>query len=284
MIEGWIKRRLIKDFFELLAHDGGADLRRLNYWLKWEPMISDMWFVLGTDARSNRSQAFEDLRKRMVGRKRSLYDPNAQNNAFVMRIGPLLVIEFGVTGNACYVFAAADFKGDLDQPWLSIHVLKQRSGAERFSHSGSWEWKFDDALKRLLQSVPASKGQLPAKPPPPPTPAGAKGLAPSPLRVPVFVTPTEPPPAQALPPVPPMVPAPNSKAWPSLEAAAALDISKILARCIQHGIEWEDNRPKKGAFWVLMTDRKKHPGFASLLDIQGFKYTPGKGFWIRTGE
>jgi len=64
MVEGWIKRRLIKDFFELLTHDGGADPRRLNYWLEWEPQITDMWFVLGGDARSNGSEPFVELKKR----------------------------------------------------------------------------------------------------------------------------------------------------------------------------------------------------------------------------
>ena len=70
MVEGWLKRRLIKDFFELLARDGAADLRRLNYWLKWEPEISDMWFLLGEDARRNKTEAFLSVRKRMAGRDR----------------------------------------------------------------------------------------------------------------------------------------------------------------------------------------------------------------------
>lgn len=160
MIEGWLKRRLIKDFFELLAHDGGADLRRLNYWLKWEPQITDMWFVLGDDARRNRSEPFIDLRKRMVGRERLLEGGNDDNNAFVMRIGALLVIEFGVTGNACYVFAASEFNTSLDRKRLSIHELKQRAKASRLSHMHHWEHRFDFELRRLLQSVPISKGVL----------------------------------------------------------------------------------------------------------------------------
>jgi hypothetical protein len=50
---------------------------------------------------------------------------------------------------------------------------------------------------------------------------------------------------------------------------------------VQHGVEWEDNRPKKGAFWVLMPDRKMHLGFATLLESLGFQYKPGHGFWIK---
>lgn len=176
MVNSWLKQRLIKDFFQLLAADGAADLRRLNYWLKWEPQISDMWFVLGTDAQSNKSAEFLELRKRMAGRDRLLQDNNHLNNAFVMRIGPLLVIEFGVTGNACYVFAASDFRTSLNKRILHLTELKQRSGAARLSHMSHWESRFDYELRRLLQATPESKGALafevdvsaPARPKPQP--------------------------------------------------------------------------------------------------------------------
>lgn len=158
MVNSWLKQRLITDFFQLLAADGAADLRRLKYWLRWEPQITDMWFVLGSDAQANKTAEFLELRKRMSGRDRVLVDNNHLNNAFVMRIGPLLVIEFGVTGNACYVFAAADFRTNLDRRVLRLTELKQRSAATRLSHMSQWESRFDFELRRLLQATPASKG------------------------------------------------------------------------------------------------------------------------------
>lgn len=160
MVNSWLKQRLIKDFFGLLAADGAADLRRLDYWLKWEPQISDMWFVLGRNAQENRTAEFLELRKRMAGRDRQLQDIDHTNNAFVMRIGPLLVIEFGVTGNACFIFAAADFRTSLNKRVLTKWDLKQKADATRLSHMTSWEHRFDFELRRLLQSVPASKGEL----------------------------------------------------------------------------------------------------------------------------
>ncbi len=160
MVEGWLNRQNIRDFFALLAEDGTADLRRLNYWLKWEQHISEMWFALGYSAASNHSPAFVEVRKRMEGRNRVLRDNNPYNNAFIMRIGQLLVIEFGLTGNACYVFAAADFATNLSQPSFSIHELKQRSGATRLLHGGDWEFNFDQKLRWLLQKVPLTSGNL----------------------------------------------------------------------------------------------------------------------------
>jgi len=284
MVNGWLKRRLIKDFFELLAQDGSADLRRLNYWLKWEPQISDMWFVLGANARDNHGTAFMELRKHMAGRDRVLTDNNHQNNAFVMRIGQLLVIEFGVTGNACYAFPASDFRTSLERKFFTISDLKQKSAAKRLSHQSYWEGSFDYELRRLLQSVPMSKGTLIT---PIPVPAAQPTKAPLATTMPV---------AQNLPPsnqLPKSInPAGLQKTVPATAAkptGADLlprhmtqdNFNTIKILCIQHGVDWENNLSKSGAFWVLIPDRTKRPGFASLLDRYGFKYTEGKGFWLK---
>lgn len=162
MVESWLKRRLIKDFFELLALDGAADLRRLKYWLKWEPQISDMWFVLGTGARLKKTHAFLELRERMKGRERHLTGATTDNNnAFVMRIGDQLVVEFGVTGNACFAFPADKRGLDLDHTQWDIYDLKHQPGYAKLSHGWNWESKFDAELCALLRQT------SPPKPPPP---------------------------------------------------------------------------------------------------------------------
>lgn len=288
MVEGWLKRRLIKDFFELLAQDGGADLRRLNYWLKWEPQITDMWFVLGGDARRNRSEAFVELRKRMAGRDRAFTGSDSQNNAFVMRIGPLLVIEFGMKGYACYVYAAADFRTNLEGKTFRRHDLQQSNNLKRLSHMSGWESNFDYELKRLLQSVPASKGVLQ---PPPPSPVVQQGERPGSLLkgTPAWQAYSEALNARitASPQAPGASTSPRSVQPPILGATKAgsfftqEDFDTLKERCAHYGIEWEDNRPKKGALWVLLPDRTKRQGFSALLDSYGFRYTAGKGFWLK---
>ena len=290
MIEGWLKRRLIKDFFELLAHDGAADFRRLNYWLKWEPQITHMWFVLGTDARNNHSTPFVEVRQRMSGQDRTLKDNNQQNNAFVMRIGQLLVIEFGVTGNACYVFAAADFRTNLEKTTFTINELKQKGLATRLSHMSNWESRFDYELKKLLQAVPMSKGELRSHDPAFPTTHEGQTLVSqrvdwknrhkSDLTTEKFASSAS--------------TQPDTSDVTHKSTSNLMDIPKITQRifkqtdfdpmrrmCTLNNIEWEDNRANQGALWVLIPDRNKRRTFSALLDRYGFTYSEGKGFWIK---
>lgn len=293
MVNSWLKQRLIKDFFELLAADGAADLRRLNYWLKWEPEITDMWFVLGSVAAFKPDQKFVELRKRMAGRDRRLQDNNPMNNAFVMRIGPLVVIEFGLTGYACYCFAASDFHANLDKRLLTVHELRQKEGASaRLAHSppAGWPAKFDIEIRRLLQRTPASRGSLPTR--------GESDTGPlrpfSPVEFPSHTDDLPRPKPSA----PESAAAPANRVWPFARSESGDDVSAgdspqvkrpatdgDLER-LQHlfdelGIDWEDNRPKGGAFWVLIRDGKSHPRIARMLLQQGFRFSSGKGYWLK---
>lgn len=332
MVNSWLKQRLIKDFFELLAADGAADLRRLNYWLKWEPQITDMWFVLGTDAQANRTPEFKEVRKRMAGQDRQLQDPNKANNAFVMRIGPLLVIEFGVTGNACFVFAASEFKADLNKSsFRTNYELKQYGALKKLTHQSLWETKFDYELKKLLQSVPLGKGSLrefQAAPKPGATSVAVQPLLPSAV-APVFASPTafspqsspaispgtakphtpsglaSRSPLPVTPPVPrlpvednePTASAPRStdrygRALPRLETSKAtvkprlspVEFQQLVRLFNKYGVEWEDNRSKGGALWVLVADKNQQPLVTSLMDLYRFRFAEGKGYWLKDEE
>lgn len=266
MVESWLKRRLIKDFFELLAQDGGADLRRLNYWLKFEPQISDMWFVLGQDARRNMTPEFKQLRSRMEGRGRSLIDPNSANNAFVMRIGPLLVIEFGLTGNACYVFAATDFHSNLDEMEFTLQArnpLKQKSGAERLYHSGHWESKFDFVLRRrLITTTLSADWSVPEK----------VEIAPSMSTRPAMSSTVQTLPRD----IPKRLLVPTAA-----KQLSALVAMQIAARCRHEGVPFDDRRDIGGGFWVLKSDKEPSPKLINALEEAGFSHVQGQGYCFK---
>lgn len=174
MVETWLKVRLIRDFFELLSDQGGGatDQRRLDYWLRFEPAMTDMWFALGPFARRNDSADFKELRKRMQGQQRTL-DPSQgdMNNAFIMKMGKYVFIEFGVKGNACYFYKADELPFNLDHATLSIHKLKWlKENARSHIPSSSWESGFDSEFCRLVNFWPTNAKPLPKPPLPPPKP------------------------------------------------------------------------------------------------------------------
>jgi hypothetical protein len=245
MVASWLKQQLIKDFFELLAQDGAADIRRLNYWLKWEKHISDMWFFLGEMAFKDQRAAFRDVRERMGGSIRQLVEPNRpENNAFVMRIGDYLVIEFSTKNNAMFIYQAIDALPDMKFPHRTTHKLKNLKGSlGRHSHMSAWEGTFDGVLRsRLGQSVPTTIAQSQVSRP------GSH----------------------------------ETTASPSTKSGTRpLNMNELRSIVYVSEARIEDYRSKQGNLWVTLADRSKDPSLATYLERRGFKYVPGRGFWIR---
>ena len=153
-----------------------------------------------------------------------------------------------------------------------------------------WESRFDFELKKLLQSVPLSKGEL-RTPNLGPTPridlpltgdAGRAFLSKNEGRksdAPDRSTGT----LQAA-----QNPNDDSKLLdgrdPNLRPLSGAEFNHIRRMCESRGIEWEDNRSKGGALWLLVPKREKlRNEFVILLEQYKFRYTEGKGYW-RKGE
>jgi len=168
MVFGWLKGRLITDFFELLSVDGINDHRRLSYWLRFVPLVEDMWFALGTSAQRRHGEQFTDFRERAKGRLLDLEGTTADNNAFVMRIGAYLAVEFGASGNAFFLFRWDALRPSVLKALTSgkaregiwINELKNETQELKLRHVDSpvavksWEQKFDDKLTQLIGKEP----------------------------------------------------------------------------------------------------------------------------------
>lgn len=165
MVDSWLKRHLIHDFFTLLSTDGASDQRRLGYWLKFDKEIEDLWFVLGRDARSNSSKEFRQIRELAKDHLLYLEGGVASNNAFIMKIGDKYAVEFGVTGNACYIFDANRLPFDLTrgQRCFNVTDLKSRHHGQQMIHKDghqTWEKTFDDYLSRRIGWRPVTTTPL----------------------------------------------------------------------------------------------------------------------------
>lgn len=239
MINGWLKRRLITDFFELLSVDGTGDRRRVDYWLRFEPAIEDMWFALGSDAQYRRGEQFNDFRNRAKGRLLDLDGTTADNNAFVMRVGRYLLVEFGAKGNAMYVFEweslGKPLLETLTSGWarasVGIHQLKNSNNVERLIHRDlalqTWEQKFDaDIVHRI-------------------------GFRPS---------------------VPPRKRGDNRRVQ---QAIFSQDTWGLFSRA--NGLLVEDNRIRHGALWVLGAEQPAH--VANQLEAWGFRRRDPRGWF-----
>ena len=164
MVDSWLKRRLIHAFFTLLSEDGATDQRRLDYWLRYYEKINDLWFVLGRDARKNSSLDFREIRALAKDHLLYLDGGGASNNAFIMKIGDKYAVEFGLTGNACYIFDEESLPFDLSRKQRSYNVtdLKSRYQGKQMIHKDGhqrWESIFDDYLSLRIGWRPGTPVQ-----------------------------------------------------------------------------------------------------------------------------
>jgi len=162
MVADWLKDEIIETFFTKLADDGQGDRRRMDFWRGYSKAINQMEFALGTFARHSQEPDFVALRKKMTGLICTL-DASGANNAFIMRMGNVVVVEFSEMG-ALYGYDARkgvpfDTKKPVRLPLFEPNSLKQKSKAvlwlkHQDVSSGSWEENFADLLQREFGITP----------------------------------------------------------------------------------------------------------------------------------
>lgn len=267
MVDGWLKHRLITDFFEVLSDDGSTDRRRLTFWLQFAPVIEDMWFVLGRDAQTNSSEAYKELRRRMEGRLQFLNDSTATNNAFIMQMNGFHIVEFGEKGNACYVFQSNNTPYDLSKRYVSVHRIKDKARAVRhLPHLPTHSWatsRFIPEICPLIDWWPEGTRSVQR---------GAFTPPPSKARI------VPPPPQSSLETQPTRKGRAPSIASVNPERLDASTVDAMVRILGTYGVEHDDRRDKGGSFWILTHD--KDPTVTRILLGWKFNYAAGKG-WYR---
>lgn len=246
-IAGWLKVKLMRDFFSLLSDEGTHDKRRLEFWLRHIDLIEDMHFALGNEALSNRSADFVQLRNEMSGRLLGLHRAGQpRNNAFVMSVGDHLIIEFGEKGNACFVFDKRKSLPFVLEPNTYVAgdstELKHQSFAWRLLHidrsAQTWEEQFSTTLAHVLGGAPARATR------PAPTGRGRVGSAGS----------------------------RESKQRPG--EFSEIEFARWIA---DREVEVRDQRARGGALWVSLP--RESAASAQQLREWGFKFHADKAAW-----
>lgn len=265
MVSDWLKHEFVEAFFTKLAEDGYGDTRRMEFWLSYVKSMSHVQFALGSHARFSRDKDMVVLREKMEGLITKL---DHSDNAFIMRIGDLVAVEFSGSGNAFYgydVNLADPF--DYNQP-LTLSVdgrnsLKNSSRVIWLSHKDGiygwdrWEDMFEATLREKFDirqglSLPMSTHDV-----------SGKIRAPN-LNVKESVAHEENSPLGLI-------------SWAQARLRPySQRLLEDLAR--KDGIPIEDNRAKGGSLWVrdLSSDKDR----VLALKNWNFKFALGKG-WYR---
>ena len=154
LVTSWFKLHVIRTFFELISDDRQIDQRRVKFWEQYHEQIDDMYFALRGTTRYSSKSAVRDMCRQMGDRLLDLKGAGS-NNAFIMMMGDVVAVEFGVTGHACFFYkrdsVPFSLRGEVSGS-TADYGLRSSNNLERLTHvdtrSGRWEENFAHALQR----------------------------------------------------------------------------------------------------------------------------------------
>ena len=250
MVLGWLNLKLIQQFFDVLAEDRSTDQRRVRFWEKYHAQVEEIYFALGPSSANSRATDVCDLRKEMGSHLLWLRGGGAANNAFIMRMGGYVIVEFGLTGNACYIFRGNDLPFRLSGEVAADRTqLKHDSRhVERLLHIDrsyeTWEQNFADVLRRLGVH---------------PSPTGAVAGPGTPARAGSGET------------------GPHHDARAGSEPYTWTALSRWTS---EHGFRIEDLVRRGGSLWVV--GPPEHGPHTNRLEGWGFRWAERRQAWYRS--
>jgi hypothetical protein len=258
MVKLWLTKQHIKDFFELLQADRQADTQRMEFWLQYAESIEDFWLALGSFSFYNQQADYKRIRKQMEGHCMRLEGSNQNyDNAFLMKIGNLVFIEFGKQNNACHVFSSNNLPFATGQTSVSgtqsgLKNTRHPGWQGKLSHYDGWQQEFAKSLLRYANAVPM-KNQ------------GHQGKFTDSNRISPSFNASQ-----------------NTKLTDessrSNNQLKPIDIDWLSEFCSIHNLHFDDHRHHGGAVWVRTSD--KQPAISDALRKAGFQYQQNKGWWL----
>lgn len=153
MVIQWFVRADLEAFFKLFS--ASADVNRFKYWIKFIDKISFSQIFLGPSALQSQQTQHKKFRELNRGRLKELMGSTSSNNAFLLKIENVYIVDFSDTGNACYAYNYLPYKdknrriliGELKNKNTVLFVKDGKKIA--LSHSGDWEARFDKHLENI---------------------------------------------------------------------------------------------------------------------------------------
>ncbi|OUR08487.1 hypothetical protein B4R72_13500 [Acinetobacter pittii] len=147
MVIQWFVRADLEAFFKLFNQN--ADIQRFNYWMRFIDQINFSQIFLGSNALNSRRDEHLKFRRLNRGRLKELAGSiTSTNNAFLLKIDNIYIVDFSETGNACYFYNRLPYKDYVGK--IEIKTLRnQEICIDRQTRNGNWQPRFDNALARL---------------------------------------------------------------------------------------------------------------------------------------
>lgn len=145
MVIQWFVRADLEAFFKLFS--ASADVNRFNYWIKFIDKISFSQIFLGPAAFQSQQFQHKKFRDLNRGRLKKLVGSTPTNNAFMLKIENLYVIDFSDTGNACFIVNKIPY----NENKFEVHrdTLKPWNNLLKLSHTPGWQSRFDSKMAEL---------------------------------------------------------------------------------------------------------------------------------------
>lgn len=239
----WLHKEFIEAFFGKLASENVGDSRRIQFWSRYLGQFSDMHFGLSDSILYSRNPDFMKLIKKMQGLYAKLRSSSSSDqNAFIMTLGNLVVVEFSNESNALYAYrknsVPFDYEHDLQMRVDATNSLKHSAPNSLFKlmHKDGhvrWEEKFAERIAQHTGIRPRAYGRA------------SKASKPKQYG--------------------------NSKPRVKMERWV-LDTLRS-----EYGIESRDLRSNGGNLWVLTDDSNSRVN--EMLKSCNFAYRSGRGWW-----
>lgn len=213
MVNSWLAKDDLEDFYRLCNTEKMVDERRLEFWLRFKDQMTYTQILLGGRLRSSRDPDVRAFIAKKGERLGDLTASTSANNAILMQIGGWLFIEFSEVGTAARAIRLSDGVIKTGMDFYPLTTLRHTGDQWTHQPSASWEEKFLGLLRDVGVSPDDSKVNKSMRTPS----ASERGVTPKPTPAQV---PTEDP---------------------------------MVSKLKSMGLEVIDNRPKGGALWVYTT-------------------------------
>ena len=183
MVNSWLAKDDLEDFYRLCNTEKEVDERRLEFWLRFKDQMTFTQILLGGRLRNSRDPDVRAFIAKKGERLGDLTASTSANNAIVMQIGGWLFIEFSEIGTAARAIRLGD--GSIKTGMESYSLTSLRHIGEQLTHlPHPWEEKFlrilrekgftpDDAKPRSSPPAPSGyRAEQTPRPNPPDQPRG----------------------------------------------------------------------------------------------------------------